>query len=117
MTNKYEFKYFFDFEAGGCLWPSNKETLNNFDSPADAVIIDLEGKVIYNPLEKLPLSEETFSTIKKLDEQYFNYLNQNSPTETIIFDKEAFLLQAKELFNKIQKELEQDFKIIWSFDI
>lgn len=117
MKKKYEFKFFFDFGAGGCLWPSNQLALETFDRPADAVIKDLQGKVIYNPLEQLPLSKETLSHIQKLDAQYFNYLNQDNPSETIIFDKELFLVQAKDLFNQIKKELEKDFEIIWSFDL
>lgn len=115
--NKYELKFFFDFGAGGCLWPSNKLALDAFDSPADAVIRDLEGNIIYSPLEKLPLSKETLSEIEKLDTQYFNYLNQDNPSETVIFDRENFLVQSKNLFNKIKKELEKDFEIIWAFDI
>jgi hypothetical protein len=117
MIKKYELKFYFEFGAGGCLWASNKLALETFDSPADAVIKDLEGKVIYNPLEKLPLSKETLSEIEKLDAQYFKYLNQDDPSETIIFDKETFLVQAKNLFNKIKKDLEKDFEIIWAFDI
>lgn len=117
MGNKYKFKYFFDFGSGGCLWGADKETTDTFKSPADAVIKDLEGNIIYNPLDKLTISKETLEKIQKLDERYYSYLNQDSPNESFIFDKESFISSAKELFNSLQKELGEDYKLIWDFKL
>ena len=117
MSKKYEFKFFFEFGAGGCLWPSNKKAIDEFTSPADAKILNLKGQLIYNPLEKLSLSKETLLTIEELDQKYYSYLNQEDPTETVIFEKENFLKSAKSLFKQIKKELGDEFEIIWNFDI
>lgn len=117
MKKKYKFRFFFDFGAGGCLWPNNETAQKDFDNPADAFIYDLNENVIYDPSDHLSLSKETFSMIEELDNKYYSYLNQDYPIDTEFKNKEEFLVSAKELYYKIVKELGDEFEVKWDFDI
>lgn len=117
MEKKYKLRFGFEFGSGGCLWSANDNTFKDFQNPIDVVIKDMNGNILYNPIEKIPLSFETLKEIEILDEKYYKYLNQDNPNDTIIVDKELFIKEAKFLFEKIKKELQDDFEIIWDFNI
>lgn len=117
MNKIYKFKFRFEYGAGGCLWPFDKFTANKFNSPADAVVTDLNNQVLYDPLKKLPISKNTLERIEHIDKLYYSYLNQDNPMETFITDKNNFLNLGIDLFNTLKQELGENYEIIWAFDI
>lgn len=115
MKKKYKFRFFFDYGSGGCLWAGNVETASKFENPADATIYDLKGNILYNPSNFLTLSKETFLLIEELNFFYKEIIKEEFTQESSSSIKKQsieFNNKVKVLFNKIKKELGNDFEII-----
>ena len=115
MKKKYKFRFFFDYDSGGCLWAGNVETANKFENPADATIYDLKGNILYNPSAFLPLSQETFLLIEELNLLYKEIIKAEFTQEVSSSIKKQsieFNNKVEVLFNSIKNELTDDFEII-----
>ena len=103
---KYKLRFFFDYEAGGCLWADNELARQDFGiGPIDETIAEKTRKI----------SAETLKLIRELDNRHADYYNKDYPPDPSLWRQsecDDFNQRIDKLLNSLKQQLSSDFEIV-----
>jgi hypothetical protein len=95
----YRLRFFCDTGSGVCLWSGNEDARQRYDYPVEP--------------RALPLSEDTVREMERVIAWYDEWMDwANAPQLTPSWDKAAFTAAARQLLDKIRRELGSDYGIV-----
>jgi hypothetical protein len=108
MTEGNHFHFYFDYFSSP-FWPADSATWDKWREPLG-----------HQRHEILPLTAETVRSCEELSLWYDSVLNWSDPGNGLLWDRaenERFLVAARELFQRAQAELGEDFELIDRLDL
>lgn len=115
MTPKYNLRFFFDYNCGGCLWSDNEAAYEIFGVGClDTEITDMDSNIVEEPKIKLPASIR--HRVLVLDNLYSESLNWNDPSGQSLWDNaqwKNFYEQTRELHRQIVLTLDNEFEVVY----